>query len=211
MNNFVRRQDWQGFFEFGGGVLFNMGPHAIDQGLQFLPEGAFTLVGAKREAFSCGRSEDHAQLFMLPDAHGPLVNIELSNSDAFKAPRWHIIGNRGGLRGTSLEFSWKWLGAEPLAPLEQTPVNFRTSKPESLHWEEESWCDDADTRDVRYYEAFHEAFIARGEGVVPEAEALLVMEIIQQAHEIAPLRAVSLYRPLQGTQAISSLSVAASC
>ncbi len=195
MNNFVRRQDWQGFLEFGGGVLFNMGPHAIDQGVQFLPEGKFRLIGTKREAFSRGRSEDHVQLLMLPDTGGPLVNIELSNSDAFNAPRWHIIGNRGGLKGTALKFSWKWLGTKPLVPLKEAPVSFRASPPESLHWEEENWCDDADTRDIGYYSAFHEAFFTRREPLVPEAEALLVMEIIQGIHDAPSLQAVPLYRP----------------
>ncbi len=140
---FSRRWDWQTLQRNLGGVLFNTGPHAIDQ--------ALTLIGWDKDPqvfcrMSChhelGGDADDLCAVTLHGPNMPLVEILLTAYLAYpQGDMYNISGTRGGLTGHATELKWKYYDAQQ-APKQsfwsQWSVD-RAYPREDLPWVENSW------------------------------------------------------------------------
>ena len=145
--HFTRRWDWQTLRRNMGGVLFNTGPHAVDQ--------ALALVGFDREPevscrMACGHylggdAEDLCALTL----HGrgmPIVEILLTQYRAHPtAYLYEISGHYGGLTASAEEVIWKYYDPKraPRQRMWKWSVN-RQYPSEDLPWTQKHWAWTAD-------------------------------------------------------------------
>ena len=109
-SHFSRRWDWQTFQKNMGGVLFNTGPHAIDQALMLFPADVKPEVFCRMECKN--RMGGDANDFCALTIHGPgapTIEINLSQYLAYpQEERYNISGTLGGLAGGETELRWKY-------------------------------------------------------------------------------------------------------
>lgn len=97
-----RRYDWQTLQKRCAGGIYNTGPHPIGIGLGFLDFSDETqVVYSKLEnALSSGDSDDYAKILLTAPGK-PLVDIEVSNIDAYSGYNLKIQGTRGTFKCTT--------------------------------------------------------------------------------------------------------------
>lgn len=140
---FGRRWDWQTLQRNLGGILFNTGPHALDQ--------ALTLIGWDKTPQVFCRMTCHHELggdaddFCSLTLHGkgvPTVDILLTSCLAY-APRhvYTISGTRGTLVANHDEVLWKYFDAAQ-APRQKFWKKWSVNREyphENLPWVEKQW------------------------------------------------------------------------
>lgn len=141
--SFNRRWDWQTFQCNGGGCLFNTGPHAIDQALDFFPPS----ITPKVESTLLCRNElggdaDDFCCIVLTAPNCPRIEIIISQYVAFNPGNTYTInGTRGGLTGNYKNLNWKYYNLNQ-APLQEIwkPWSMERRYPsEDLPWIENDW------------------------------------------------------------------------
>ncbi len=172
-HGFKRRWDWQTLQEFGGGDLSNTGPHVLDHAMQLFGEAEPQVCVDLRNVLSSGDAEDHIKI-VLQAPGCPLLEIELTSACAFPQDRWLVMGNAGGLRGTTTHLAWKWVdwADYPTQPVDRQPPQGRAYYGEKLNWQSDS-CDVADdfsAISAAYYRDFY-ASVREGQplAVTPES------------------------------------------
>jgi predicted dehydrogenase len=94
MAHYTRRNDWQAFTQYGGGMLNNYGAHAID--------GLLYLTGARAADIRCelrriatrGDADDVVKALIRLDS-GVLLDLEINMACAVPVPAWTVLGSRG--------------------------------------------------------------------------------------------------------------------
>jgi len=139
-HGFSRRWDWQTLRSFGGGQLYNNGPHLIDHALELFGPGEPEVWCDLRRSLASGDAEDEVQV-VLRGENAPTIQIELRATAAFADDRWFVCGTAGGLRGDGRRLEWKWVdwSAMPARPVDERPTEGRSYNTEKLTWHEESW------------------------------------------------------------------------
>ena len=127
-NGFARRWDWQSLQMRLGGSVYNTGPHPIGIAMGFLDFNNATRVEFSRlgRALTSGDAEDYAKIILTaPDK--PVVDIEVSSTDAFSDFKIKIQGTKGTYIGTTGKYKIKYIveGENP-----ERPVIFETLKDE---------------------------------------------------------------------------------
>ena len=98
-SGFTRRWDWQTSRAFGGGQLYNNGPHLIDYGVELFGEAEDPKVCAiLRNCLSSGDAEDEINVTLYGEK-SPQVDLIISATSAFPQDRWLVCGTAGTLRG----------------------------------------------------------------------------------------------------------------
>ncbi len=105
---FGRRWDWQTSRRFGGGQLYNNGPHLVDHGMELFGATEPEVTFRHRNALSSGDAEDEFSL-LLRGNDAPDVELNLTATSAFEPEKWLIRGTAGTLRGTSEKLEWKYV------------------------------------------------------------------------------------------------------
>jgi predicted dehydrogenase len=145
-NGYARRWDWQTLQEFGGGSLYNTGPHPVDQALNLLDyyDGKPTVFCKMDRINTWGDAEDYVKLILTaPDR--PLIDVEISSCDAYPSFTYNVQGSTGGLKGNMKELAWRWFvpSEAPKQELLREPLHDKDWNPlycrESLTWHEDSW------------------------------------------------------------------------
>ncbi|MBE6929709.1 MAG: Gfo/Idh/MocA family oxidoreductase [Ruminococcaceae bacterium] len=145
-NGYSRRWDWQTVQEYCAGSLYNTGPHPVGQALEFLDyyDGMPQVFCHMDRVNSFGDAEDFVKIILkAPDR--PLIDIEISSSDAYSPYAYHIQGSCGTLTVDTKSVRWKYfkpeeapeqhLIREPLFTEDRLPSYCR----EQLTWYEEEW------------------------------------------------------------------------
>lgn len=92
--NFSRRNDWQAFAAYGGGMLNNYGSHFIDQFI-YLFGGNFKSVNAvTRRIISAGDADDFVKLLAV-NARDITFDLEINMAAAFGGQEWLVCGTCG--------------------------------------------------------------------------------------------------------------------
>lgn len=92
--SFSRRNDWQAFTAYGGGMLNNYGSHYIDQFI-YLFGGNFKSVNAVvRRIISCGDAEDFVKLLAV-NGHDITFDLEINMAAALEGHEWLVCGTCG--------------------------------------------------------------------------------------------------------------------
>lgn len=157
-HSFRRRWDWQTLTEFGGGELSNTGAHILDHAMQLFGEDEPEVTVDLRNILSSGDTEDHLKI-VLRAPGAPLLEIELTNACAFPQDRWLVMGDEGGLRGTTTRLEWKWVDWSTHVPreLDRNPPQGRAYYSEKLEWHSDAWDgpDDFEAISGDFYEDFY--------------------------------------------------------
>ena len=196
-NSFSRRWDWQCSQRFGGGSLYNTGPHPLDQALDLLgfdPE--VKLIYSKFDRLnSSGDAEDYCKLLLsAPDK--PLIDIEISSCDGYPPVTYRIQAEHGSLRASIGEIEYKYYvpSDEPERPLILEPLRGEGGRPiycsESLGWHSEKHKLEGSAFDVgtsRYYDMVYRClFEGRDPEIIPE-QSMLQIKLAEQVHRDNPL------------------------
>ncbi len=139
-HGFKRRWDWQTARSFGGGELYNNGPHLIDHAMELFGPSEPQVWCELRHSLNSGDVEDDVRV-ILRGENAPTVQMELTATTAFSQERWHICGTKGGLRGDGDKLSWRWVDwtTMPERPQDLQPTPDRSYNSEKLEWNEDSW------------------------------------------------------------------------
>jgi scyllo-inositol 2-dehydrogenase (NADP+) len=93
---FDLRDDWQTLKERGGGILLNVGPHFIDQCLEFLGWKYASLWADLKLVAATGDAEDHAKIIFRGEG-GLIVDLEISGGAALDEVSFAAYGKHGAL------------------------------------------------------------------------------------------------------------------
>jgi predicted dehydrogenase len=144
MHAFGRRWDWQTLRKYGGGQLYNNGPHLLDQALELFGPAEPDVFADLQNALSSGDAEDHVKVALRGNG-SPTVEIELTSACAYPQDKWLVMGAAGSLRGSTRRLEWKWVdwGRMPGRPVDEQSTPDRSYNREELQWQQES-CDCTD-------------------------------------------------------------------
>jgi predicted dehydrogenase len=197
-NGYARRWDWQTLQAFGGGSLYNTGPHPVDQALNLLNyyEGKPGVFCKMDRVNVWGDAEDYVKLILTaPDR--PLIDVEISSCDAYPSFTYNIHGSNGGLKGSMKELNWRWfipsetpeqkLLREPLHDSDWNPLYCR----ESINWHEDSWKgDDAAVFNEsvgKLYDTVYDHIVNGKPLVVTLEQVRQQIWVMEEAHRQNPL------------------------
>ena len=189
-DRFARRWDWQTVHENTAGVLLNNGPHYVDFALTFMGFPKDVKVKAVMDrANYAGNAEDYAKLILTAPG-APLVDLELTASNAFPSKPFLIQGTRGSLTGDPVSLNWKYFKPEEIEPLKLDTRPIRDEKGEPIYCREKlpihegSWegSDDFTERGLEYYRALHASYTGGTDFYIKHEELLLQMKVMGEAH-----------------------------
>ena len=138
---FARRWDWQTSRRYGGGQLYNNGPHLIDHAMELFGNREPEKVTARfRNALSSGDAEDEFDV-LLQAAGAPDVEIVISATCAYPQDRWLVCGKAGTLHGNGQKLEWKYVdwSRHEKRPLDLHPLEGRRYCSEKLDWQTGVW------------------------------------------------------------------------
>ena len=197
-NGFARRWDWQCCQEYGGGNLYNTGPHPVDQALDLMNLGDVEpQVFCKMDrANTFGDAEDYVKLILTaPDR--PVTDVEISSCDAYPTFTYRLMGTQGGLKGNMTQIDWRYfLPADaPQQKLIRTPLKDEAFAPlycsEKLFWYEQSWhIGDASTFTLatgRLYDTVYNHLTQGTPLVVTPQQVRRQIAVMEEAHRQNPL------------------------
>ncbi len=142
---FSRRWDWQTLKKNMGGVLFNTGPHAVDQALVLFGEDIDPRVFCRMDFNHKlgGDAEDLCLLTMYdPERRAPTIEITLTSYLAFPQPYLYTIcGTNGNIVARHDEVRWRYFDPDqtPKPEFWQEWSVDRCYPSEELPWQEDSW------------------------------------------------------------------------
>ncbi len=199
-----RRWDWQTLRRNMGGVLFNTGPHAIDQALMLFGDQEDPKVFCKMMCHN--PFEGDADDFCALSLHGrksPLIEILISQYQTFpQGEMYNVSGTLGGLTANWNSIHWKYYDPRK-APKQKMwrkwSVN-RAYPSETLPWEEGTWSLDMDqakhvvgytlkslpTGVALFYSNLHDAITTNAELLIKPAEVRRQIAIFEECFRQNP-------------------------
>jgi predicted dehydrogenase len=169
----------------GGGILFDLGTHLIDQALQLFGPVTEVLADLNRRASRPGCDADDDTVVILRHASGTSSRLTMSSVAALPGPRFRVLGSRAGYLKYGLD------GQEAALKAGTSPAD-----PAFGREPEESWGRLGDlyqTTPVRpergnyaeFYRLLAVAVRDGGELPVDPFDAIGVLDVIERAHSRA--------------------------
>lgn len=195
-----RRWDWQTIQANVAGSLYNTGPHPVGQALEFLNcYDSMPEVYCKMDRVNTyGDAEDFVKLILSAPGR-PMVDVEISSSDAYVPFVYHVQGDRGTLAAGKSDIRWKYFKEEeaPEQRLIREPLADAEGKPlycsESLKWYEEK-VEMASITDNVFSNATHRLYTDVYERLVNGRELPVTLKqvsqqiaVMEEAHRQNPL------------------------
>jgi len=183
-----RRNDWQTLREFGGGQIFNWGPHCIDWALQFIGGWAVDVKAELKKIAAAGDAEDWVKIIMRGPTGG-VADIEISGGSVFPQPLLLVQGTRG-----SISLDWKTYKLKHLAgklpavkASRETPAEGAGfGNPEKLKWVEKEGAIEPKDKSTFWGSVYDTVALDKPFPVTPMA-AREVIRIIDTASRLSPL------------------------
>jgi len=88
---------WRADPACGGGMLYDWGPHLIDQILQIYSDNKVVGVFARLQSVLTPAVDDFAQINLFLD-NNVCANLQIGTMALQKLPRWYIYGDRGTMK-----------------------------------------------------------------------------------------------------------------
>jgi predicted dehydrogenase len=141
-HGYQRRNDWQTLKEFGGGQLFNWGPHLVDWGMRLLGSPAKDVWSDLKRVAAVGDAEDQVKI-LIRGENGVVVDIEISGGVAIGQPNWQLCGTHGAAVIHGNECHLRYLdrtGMQEITADPETPKDGASfGNAEKLTWIEEKF------------------------------------------------------------------------
>jgi len=193
-SGYARRWDWQCCKEFGGGSLYNTGPHPVDQALQLLDyQDNPHIVCHMDRVNTFGDAEDYVKL-ILTAPNRPIMDIEISSCNAYPGFTYNIMGSYGGLKGSDREINWRWFKPDEAPPqkLIKEPLHDENWMAlycsENLIWHEDKWqVDDPGTFTLateKLYDSVNEHLTNGTPLVVTPEQVRQQIWVMEEAHKL---------------------------
>jgi len=187
--DYIRRNDWQAFKEFGGGMLNNFGAHYIDQLLYLTKEKTEYIYCTMKKIASRGDAEDVVRIILTTES-GTILNIDINQACAMYKNDLRICGEYGTAwidkdKDGKLAFHLKYYDPEELKPLEASrklEAKGRSYMSEKIPWKEE-WLPLSEVEPDDLYGKCRDYFLSKGPSPVPVEETLEVMRIIEECEK----------------------------
>lgn len=195
-SGYGRRWDWQVSQRYAGGHLRNTGPHPLEQALDILNSDEMPAIYSRLDRVnSFGDAEDYAKVLMLMPGK-PVIDVEISSSNAYSDFTYLIHGDRGSLKATLNHISYQYFKQEeapeqhftfdPICKPDGTPAYCR----ENLDWhkfEEDLTGTAFDTAVKAYYENIYQ-HLTNGEELVIKPEKIKQMvALFEEVHRQNPM------------------------
>ena len=198
-SGYGRRWDWQTCQSFGGGGLYNTGPHPLDQVLALWGDWeTMPQVFCRMDTVATfGDANDYCKMILTAPGK-PLVDFEVSSCQAYPNFTYNIQGSLGGLQGSLTHLEWKYYdpARAPEQHLIKTPLSHADGSPaycgETLPWVTETWDAGEDdtpftTAVYRYYTTVYEHLTCGKPLVVTPQQVRLQIAVAEEAHRQNPL------------------------
>jgi len=196
ISRYVRRDDWQAFSQYGGGMLNNYGAHYIDQLLYLSGSASRSGTARKvscalRTVASLGDAEDVVKA-VIETERGVILDVDIHMAAAHPFPPWQILGRRGSIVLDPGQGNLAWQVRyfregelpEMAAQVGLAARGRRYPSDPPIPWQEASF-EFADFEPVDFYERCY-AFYALGEPpFVPVAETREVMRVLYECRQSA--------------------------
>lgn len=166
--------------ESGGGILYDLGSHLIDQALHLF--GPVLSVHTEIDQRRAGVSAEDDVFLALHHENGVRSHLWMNAVAPGRGPRFHVTGSKASYT------SWGLDGQEPslLAGARPGDPEFGTTPPEN--WgtlstgDSERRTPTADSSYSEYYRLLAQALLNGAEPPVDPADAIAVLEIIESSH-----------------------------
>lgn len=185
--NYERRNDWQAFKKYGGGMLNNYGAHYIDQVLNIAKSRVSKLSCSLRKVASLGDADDVVKAVLEMES-GMLIDIDIHQASALPVTSWQIFGKYGAMIWDDHETAWK---IRYYSPAELTDVkaqdglaaaNRNYSNGEKIPWKEKT-VPAKDAEAIDYYDKCYEYYALDKEPFVDVHETLELMKVLKKCRE----------------------------
>ena len=182
VSRYVRRDDWQAFSRYGGGMLNNYGAHYIDLLLYLAGSRAARVSCALRTVASLGDAEDVVKAVIETES-GIILDLDIHMAAAHPFPPWQVLGRCGSILFDPAEYAWRvrYFREEDLPELvaqEGMAALDRRYPSQPIPWQEAMFSI-AEVAPVDFYERCY-AYYALGEApFVPIAETREVMRVLE--------------------------------
>ena len=196
-NAFSRRWDWQTLQRKCAGGTYNTGPHPIGMALGFLDfDPTARVVYSKLDtALTSGDSDDYAKILIAaPDK--PLMDIEISNIDAYSNYNIKIQGTKGTMKATPKAYEITYIvdGENPERPVIEESLKDANGNPvycsEKLQKHVEGEDFNGTAFDIGTAELYKQLYFKITEGremtVTPEMAAM-VISVCETVHAANPM------------------------
>ena len=197
-NGFARRWDWQTLQKKVAGGIYNTGPHPIGIGMAFLGFDQNIRVEYSKLAVTekcSGDSDDFAKIILSAPGK-PVVDIEISATDAYVDYNLKLHGHKGTFKCTPNAYKMKYLidGENPKKDLVEGSMSNDLGNPcycsEKLVAHEEEGKYIGTAFDIGTAGIYEDIYFAITEGkkltITPEMVAQLI-GIIEEVHARNPL------------------------
>ncbi|MBN1641252.1 MAG: Gfo/Idh/MocA family oxidoreductase [Anaerolineae bacterium] len=191
---YIRRNDWQAFRAYGGGMLNNYGAHFVDLLLYLAGSRARRVSCAMRTVASLGDAEDVIKA-VIETEDGAILDLDINMASAHPMPEWHVLGQRGSIVYDEAQRAWHvryyragTLG-EGIVYRELAAPGRRYGNVETIPWEERT-VPVAREGGIDYYAQCYAFFAEDKPPFVPVEETREVMRVLdlcrQEAERGAP-------------------------
>lgn len=196
-NGLSRRWDWQTLQMKVAGGLYNTGPHPVGFALGFLDfdDNARVVYSKLDSVLTSGDSDDYAKLIIAAPGR-PVVDLEVSNLDAFSDFNLKLQGSRGTYKCTNAKWQMKYIvdGENPDRPVIFESLEDENGLPkycsEKLVTHEESGDFAGSPFDTAVSLFYHDLYAKITEGRemrVTPTHAAKIVSVIEAAHAENPL------------------------
>ena len=139
-NRFSRRWDWQTIQRNVAGGLYNTGPHPVGLALAFLglenrPRVEYSKLSVNKE-LTAGDGDDYAKLILCADGSDVMVDIEVSNLDAFTNYTLKLEGSRGTFKCTLNDYEMVYFVEEENPPMTLVTGSLRNANGDPIYCSE---------------------------------------------------------------------------
>ena len=196
-NNFARRWDWQTLQRKCAGGVYNTGPHPIGMALGFLDfdRDAKVVYSKLDTALTSGDSDDYAKI-LIAAPQKPLVDIEISSTDAYASYNLKIQGSKGTFKATPSSYEMTYIvdGENPERPVTDVFIQDENGNPiycsENLvkHVESGSFNGTAfDVGTAMLYKQIYDQITEGKEMTVTPEMAAAIISVAETVHAENPL------------------------
>ena len=181
--SYSRRNDWQAFKKFGGGMLANYGAHYVDQLVYLAGEKVVETYKITANIATLGDANDVVKIVMKTE-NNKILDVDISQAAALPLPLLVIYGKYGAATlvqtHIGLRFIVRYYNPEELAPkavYEEMEAKDRLYPFDIIDWKEEIVPVKGEDA-IDFYALCYEYFTDKIESPIPVEQTIEVMRII---------------------------------